>query len=453
MRVTWPIAVSCALIACVPDSRRGARSRGDAGATPVDASQLADAGTQAGADAEVAEPDAAEPIPDSGVPPPDAGDLCIDGPQKLPRSNVFFGTDLPSHVPLTSGQITAIGTFFGCSGVVISPTWVLTAKHCGLDSTTAFCIGTAPDDPNACIDAQRVVDHPAGDMTLVELVQPATDVLPGVEPVPILLENLDQTWVGRTAEASGYGQDENGDSGRREFTAEPISDVSGDEITIDGQGIHGVCFGDSGGPLMVIASDGAVRVAGALSYGDESCVGMDHFARVDTYRAWIETYVPATPIGPQPCGTVTAEGSCSDDRRRATWCGANDELAIESCAATHVCGWSAADSGFRCIPNADDPCEGLSFDGECRSNVLRWCDRGVLLERACSACGETCLPRENQGGFFCVESSCGDVDHLGKCEGSVAVWCNLEGSLERRDCAAFGESCGYIDDQIGWFCQ
>ena len=67
-------------------------------------------------------------------------------------------------------------------------------------------------------------------------------------------------------------------------------------------------------------------------------------------------------------------------------------------------------------------------------------------------CGETCLPSD-QGGFYCVQSTCGDIDYLGKCEGDVAVWCNREGTIQRQNCAASGETCGYIDDEIGYYCR
>ena len=67
---------------------------------------------------------------------------------------------------------------------------------------------------------------------------------PGVD----LTEDLDDSWLGRTAEASGYGRMENGGMGVRKFTAEPIVSLRGDTLTIDGEGRHGVCFGDSGGP-------------------------------------------------------------------------------------------------------------------------------------------------------------------------------------------------------------
>jgi hypothetical protein len=436
---------------CVPNGRTSARQRlSDAGVIAPDAaSPMKDAG-------DPMFPDASEPAIDAGQPVTDAGDLCIDGPSKpapTPRANVYYGTDLPSYAPMTDGQILAIGTFFGCSGLVITPTWVLTAKHCGLSPGATFCIGPQPDDPNLCFTGTRVADNPSGDMTLVELDRPATDLAPSVVPVPILGEDMDTTWIGRTAEAAGYGQNENGGSGRREFTAEPISDLDGDLVTINGQGQHGVCFGDSGGPVFVVASDGSVRVAGALSYGDPSCVGYDNFTRTDVYRDWIEGLTgPAIPPGPQPCGDITAEGLCADEGRRASWCGPNDELVTDACETNELCAFSPSVNGYRCVDRAADPCRGTTYDGACANDVLTWCDRGVLLSRDCGACGESCLPLD-PSGFYCVASTCGDVDFLGKCEGDTAIWCNRNGQLEERNCAEDGQTCGFVDADIGYFCE
>ncbi len=424
--------------------------RRDSGVDPTDGGEPFPDGGEVKDD-----PDSGVPPPDSGTPDsgaaiPDAGDVCTDGPFKQARAGVFYGTDLPSYVTLTAGQIQGIGSFDFCSGTLIAPTWVLTAKHCEVDLSSPFCVGTTPSNPNVCINPLRVIDHPSGDLTLVELVQPAADRLATVETIPVLTETIDLSWVGRMAEAAGYGQDENGNFGRREFTAEPIADVFADELTIDGQGTHGVCFGDSGGPVMVVASDGSVRVGGALSDGDESCVGMDNFTRVDPYLQWIESYVGT--VGPQPCGSVTSEGLCSPDRGRATWCDANGQLASAACGPSDVCGWSQTELGWRCIDPASDPCGGVTFDGECSGNMLRWCDHGQPLERDCGACAETCLPGA-QSGYYCVASNCGDTDYLGRCDGNVAVWCSLEGVLQQENCSASNSTCRYIDDETGYYCD
>ncbi|MEM9492164.1 MAG: hypothetical protein AAGC55_23660 [Myxococcota bacterium] len=41
---------------------------------------------------------------------------------------------------------------------------------------------------------------------------------------------------------------------------------------------------------------------------------------------------------------------------------------------------------------------------------------------------------------------------LGQCDGDVAQWCD-SGELRSENCAAQGLSCGYIDDEIGYYCQ
>jgi len=392
-----------------------------------------------------------------GDPPPPAGEQCLDGPNKQTKSwlpKVYYGTAVPTYLPMTDGQIMAVGNFWGCSGLLIAPTWVLSAEHCGLWSSSEFCIGVDAKNPNVCIPGKNVYNHPSGDIALMELSQDATQLLPGVEPVPILTEDLDDSWLGQTAEAAGYGGQETGASNEREFTAEPIVWLGWDTMTIDGEGKHGVCFGDSGGPLMVIAGDGSVRVAGALSTGSDSCVGQDNFTRVDAYRDWIESYTGPTVLpGPQPCGDVDTVGSCNADANRAVYCGADSLLTVENCTGPDVCSWDVGAAGWRCINKADDPCSGITNWGDCGGNTLSWCDQGGLQQRNCEACDETCVPND-AWGYWCVPSTCGSLQFSGECTDSWTVrWCNRDGEVETKNCGSTGQSCGWVDDATGFWCQ
>ncbi len=291
---------------------------------------------------------------------------------------VFYGTERPSHVRLSAGQVLAVGKFSNCSGALVSPRWVLTASHCGLSAREWFCMGPDAAQPNRCVQAARVVDNPSGDMTLVKLAQDAREVIADVQPIPLFHEDLDSSWIGRTAEAAGYGQNEAGEYGRRAFTAEPISGLWGDLMTIDGQGRRGVCFGDSGGPVMVVASDGSVRVAGDLSNGDESCVGQDNYTRVDLHREWIESHVGPTPgseIQPEP---VEVDPDPVDPDPQP-------------------------DPEPDAQPEAQAPCGGLSYEGICDGDTARWCDQGEVRQRRCARWEMTCGWVDDDTGNYCME--------------------------------------------------
>ncbi|ACY12697.1 S1 family peptidase [Haliangium ochraceum] len=362
---------------------------------------------------------------------------------------VYYGTLLPSLVPLTPEQLLSVGSFRLCSGTLIAPTWVLTAQHCGLAVGANFCMGDSPSDPDVCIRSSAVYNHPDADITLVELSADARGAVPGVVPLPYMDESLGQEWIGRRAEAAGYGQTETGALGTRYFTAEPIVALDSGFATIDGEGQRGVCFGDSGGPLLIIADDGTVRVAGVLSNGDDTCVGRDNFTRADSYRDWIAKYAgePQLGEGDQSCVQLGRVGRCETER--AVWCG-NERVQTEVCAAGTACGWDAGDGGFRCIAG-EDPCGGVDAVGTCDGEIARWCDNGVPQARDCGVCGEICLPSVNGVGAYCVPDNCNGLDYLGQCEGDVVVWCDAGQRLE-RDCAALGQVCKLIDEQIGFYC-
>ncbi len=390
-------------------------------------------------------PDPGPPDPPES-PPPEGQDRCGD---VRATGAVYFGTDEPTHLPMSPGQQWAVANFNGCSGTLIAPTWVLSATHCGHRRGASVCFGQTPRNSDVCVNAARVIENPQADQTLVELDRDMTQVMPGIVPIPILTEELGQDWIGRTAEAAGYGQQDDGGFGTRKFTAQPIVRVQGNDVTIDGEGRRGVCFGDSGGPLMVIANDGTVRVVGDLSNGDGSCVGRDNYTRVGRYRDWIEQHTGPTVVDGAPCGEVTAVGRCMGTA--ALFCGPDDELVTSPCANGTACGWDAAAAGFRCIQGAD-PCGGADGFGACDGNVARWCENGVAKQRDCGACEQSCGEVPEINAIGCQDDPCANLGYEGRCEGDVAHWCD-EGIYKTRDCAERGQSCGWVNDELGFFCR
>ncbi|MEM9072408.1 MAG: trypsin-like serine protease [Myxococcota bacterium] len=398
-----------------------------------DSSPAVDAGADARVDVDAGRDAASSP---DSAPPDECGEARV-------RPLVFFGTEEPTALPITPAQVLAIGSWGGCTGTFVTEDWVLTAAHCRIRAGATFRVGVDPSRPNVTFTAQEVRNHPTQDMTLVRMDAALSTRFPMAAPIPVNVEELTTARTGEIFEAAGYGRQEDGSSGEREFTAEPFVGFDrGEFLVIDGEGERGVCFGDSGGPVMLVASDGTVRVAGDLSFGDPSCVGRDRYSRTDIAVEWIEGFTGPT-VADGTCGTLDESGQCF--ATTAIWC-EGDELQQERC---ETCGWDATAGGFRCISGAD-PCEGLDGDGACDGAVARWCEDGVVRTRNCEACGLTC---GDVGGYVdCREDPCMGIDFLGECDGDVARWCSEEGELRSRDCAARGGSCQFINDRIGFFC-
>ncbi|MCB9598109.1 MAG: trypsin-like serine protease [Sandaracinaceae bacterium] len=384
-------------------------------------------------DAGPSEVDAGPTGPDSGFPE------C--GPDERTSRLVYYGTQEPTLLPLTPGQILAVVDFGFCSGTFVTDEWVLTAKHCSIAVGARLCVGPDPLNANVCFTADRVESHPSADITLVHVDAPASSRIPELIPIPLNTETLDASWIGRMVEAAGYGTQEDGSSGEREFTAEPIVELSGNLVTIDGGGTHGVCFGDSGGPLMALASDATVRVIGGLFFGDMSCVGQDNFTRVDLYLDYIEAIIGPIVVEGAPCGRITEAGDCVG-ARTAVWCDtASGTLTTATCDAPTACGWDAGVSGFRCV--TDDPCEGVGAAGACVDGTASWCDAGTLRHRGCSACGELCRYVTEVGGFYCRPDPCIGIDPMGECDGTILTECDPETGISVEDCADRGRVCGF----------
>ena len=100
-------------------------------------------------------------------------------------------------------------------------------------------------------------------------------------------------------------------------------------------------------------------------------------------------------------------------------------------------------------------CTGLSLEGQCSGNVLRWCFEGRLYEDNCGARGESCQFVPGTVGNKCVAGggnvggsspSCGGIDARGACYGNVLRLCQ-QGSVREQDCGASGGQCQWATDR------
>ena len=83
----------------------------------------------------------------------------------------------------------------------------------------------------------------------------------------------------------------------RFFAPLAISGVHDTTISVDGLGERGLCFGDSGGPIIWQPSEAYEPVVlGMEQWGDPSYVGVDYLTRADLVADWVDARLLDYPI-------------------------------------------------------------------------------------------------------------------------------------------------------------
>jgi S1-C subfamily serine protease len=155
-----------------------------------------------------------------------------------------------------------------CSGVLIQPSLVMSAKHCGMtvgSTMTFFEYGAGGDkQPITAEISSDAIGHPTLDIAVARISLPPTGDL----PTPIGLDFEPQP-VGTEVTLIGYGitAEEDGPPGQQLQGVGTIRDVA---VNSDGQDIYvadgiGSCQGDSGGALL----NSSGRLVGILTHGTQ----------------------------------------------------------------------------------------------------------------------------------------------------------------------------------------
>ncbi len=230
-----------------------------------------------------------------------AADLDAEAPSGATQP-IVYGSTSPEVVDLEVREVNAIGAIVSsygggnyCTATAIMPNAAVTAAHCVYDSwsgdtvspySIGLALGSDARDPTAVREPSEIHMHPNyadGDDARYDIAVLVFDEpLPGVTPIPANCEPLTAAVLGEWVQTVGYGETEvSSYNSTRYWASEELVAVTSFDLTVDGHGEAGVCFGDSGGPALWTMPDGIVRVLGVLSWGDTDCGQQDHFARVD----------------------------------------------------------------------------------------------------------------------------------------------------------------------------
>ena len=316
---------------------------------------------------------------------------------------IVNGTRDPQTVALTAAQVMAIGWLYSegapsrpfCTGTLISPNVVVTAAHCtygGGAGEIGFGVGQDPNAPDALFTSIGVFPNREADAALILLSEDATAGEVEIAPIPVNQAALDPSLVGRAVQAGGYGMTYDPSRDGRWFATVYVAEVNPGEVVVDGRGEQGICYGDSGSGLVDLDVEGNPVVLAVESWGDASCVDIDHLTRLDPLFDW---------IGP------VLEGE---------------------------------------IP--PDPCEGVGEEGRCVDTVAESCRRGTLRQTDCATWGAECTFIEEAGRYGCP---CGDLGEFSWCDGDVVESCR-EGRIRQMNCGIMGASCGYVAAEGAYTC-
>lgn len=311
----------------------------------------------------------------------------------------------PAVVALLLGKDSSAGG--ACTGTIVKRDaarrigWVATAAHC-VDAGVALVLQTEDYGAGDFIQ-YSVIDYEADprysradlghDFAIVRIggVDASTPVIPLTGDPDDLVEGMQVTSV-------GFGSTGSGVNTTRRSVKKPLDRVTPELLGYDQRG-SGVCFGDSGGP--VIAGSGAsARVVGIHSFVAGGCDVEGYSARV---TSGLDFYAQELEKVPEPscavCETVATggTGTCAE---LTTSCLNDDE-----CRGYYECIGDGKKDPAECF--SEFPISEGPFTAAKSCVCTQACADECAAEPSCAAVGKCGYKLdEDDACTSCVESAC-----------------------------------------------
>ncbi len=227
-----------------------------------------------------------------GVAFADTVDQRSTSPDPSPTTQIIGGHQATQQYSWIA-SLQSNGRHF-CTGSLVDPQWVLTARHC-VRNGAGFSVRVGSNDQasgGTLVRAVRVVRHYSSDIALVQLSS-------AVPNQPVQIASSAQT--GSPTTILGWGQTcpTRGCGGIPRYLQaldtqlvpdDRCSGISGSaEICVDGGNGRGACYGDSGGPA--ITNGMLVGATSRSGYNSPTCaLGPTIYTDVPAHAGWIQRY-------------------------------------------------------------------------------------------------------------------------------------------------------------------